>query len=146
MINQKYKSDLQEKFDKYADLAYQHKKNEKVYAWIYRILGYGAVLLSTISSCIIGSSGLSTDNPRSSITFSFTLLTSILTTTLVFFKIQDLKVAHHSTSSQYSDLCNDMQVFLLNGHDPDECKEMVNLVSEKIKFIKSYSPNLSNCI
>lgn len=116
----------------YFTRAKRHSAYSVVLTLLHYAIGWPQVILTVIITSINGATQFDT-------LFVLGVCASVLSVTLVFFKILD-KAGRHSTSKdQYTDLALDIEQALL---DPDEAK--INLFEvtmlEREKMISQYAP------
>lgn len=117
----------------YTSRAKRHSAYATVLTLLHYSIGWPQVILTVIITSINGATEISP-------VFVLGVLASVLSVSLVFFKILD-KAGQHSTSKdQYTDLALDIEQALL---DPSKTK--INMFEasmlEREKFISAYAPS-----
>lgn len=124
-----YLKDQKIEFD---EAARKHSLYSGIYTIIHSLIGWPQVILAVLITSINGMTKMDS-------VFVMGLFNSILSVTLVFFKITDRASKHHASKCQWEDLSIDAEYCLVN-FDEQKMDEFEVSVVEKQKFIKSYEP------
>ncbi len=135
-------SDLKRQREKYKAAAHNHKKHQDFFGKIFYGIGYPQVILSLAITILTGSKHDSNNiDTTNTIAFVLGFLSSILSTTLVFFRIEEKSSDHKSAGRQFNELAKELRVFLLSRHTVEELEKQEEILLEKEKFIDSFAPN-----
>lgn len=131
-------ADLKARQELSINKADRHSVHSNFYHILHYCIGYPQVILSAVIAA------LTANKPGLDLIFAFSLLNTILSLTLVFFKVTQLAQLHHASKGQWDELAMDIRTGLLL----EDLKTLEQVTLEKEKFIKNYEPNFcgSQCI
>lgn len=138
---------LERKRDKFKEIHDKLADCKDFTTVIYYILGGIQMICSVIASLFSGSKSLNEHNDSYMLAiFIFTIIVSILSTLLNFFKIES-KMNEYKTSKQlYFELIQDIDEILFDPTTIEDYREFLKLLNEKTKFINSNKPTtFDNC-
>ena len=138
---------IESKKNKFKNDSINHNNNEKYFNKLHFGFGFPHLLLTLFISAINGANSLEdSDDTISKIAFGLGFFATACSAVCVFFNIQQRKNRHHNASLQYSDISNDLYLFLSIRHTVGNLRTNIHLYNEKDKFINSYEPNCSGWV
>lgn len=136
---------IEKKRDNHRRLSERYNQNEGIFTKIFYIFGFLQVISTVVATALSGSGGITDVTDSISVTsFWVGLVTTILGTVTVFFKMEEKSSKHHISSGQYADMAEDLEADLDRDNDESCMKEYTTLYNEKEKFINGYEPNCSS--
>ncbi len=138
---------LEKKKNDYLIISKIHSKNETFYNKLFYSFGFIQVILVTVITTLSGTNGI-IDNKSTYhiISFWIGLITTILSIISTFFKLEDRSSKHNVSSTQYSELVEDLSYDLITLFDEQKLIKCIEIYNEKEKFINAYESNLSGSI
>lgn len=119
------------------------KKCQNTNQLIYYVLGGLSVLLSITITTMSGAQSIyDVNNGIYKTLFILSMLVSLLSTALNFFRIESKINEYKTSSSYYFDLYNDIDEILINKTSMEEYRNFYNMVIERIKLIHNTEPSL----
>jgi len=136
---------LEERRNAHKIAATKYKKNEGIFTKIFYAFGFLQVISTVIATTLSGSGGISNTSDTISISaFWVGLVTAVLGTITIFFRMEERSSRHHMASGQYADIAEDLGSDLNRDNDIRTLEGYTNLYNEKEKFINGYEPNCSS--
>lgn len=120
-----------------------HKRAEKWYARVNRLMGFPPVLLSTIVSVLGGIEYSKSDQSLSITVVSISGICAIMTGATTYLNFSKRASQHHDSSGHYADVKSDIEIFLNTQYTQDELANFLNIQHEKIDIYETLEPNLA---
>lgn len=138
------RSDLDGQRNKFLLASLNHKRHEKFYNKVNIMMGFPMTLILLLATFLgaVQAKGAASLEPINIVILVLNAIGSVLSASIVFFKIPTKMSRHHAASGQYSDLAKDLRAFLVRHPPLDDLEEQATVILEKEKFIDGYKPNL----
>jgi len=128
------------KKDRYERKSKDHARCKRKYNFAYYVFGMITVILSSISSVLLGSKSIvSVKDNYIIVAFCFNIITTVLSLGLNFLGVENKASVHNVSKLQYRDLALDIEALLVTESDVEEYKDYEKVVIEREKMINSMS-------